>query len=188
MTVGRQAIRMPRSGEHGFTMVEVLVTIVLIGIVVSIAGYAWYGIVESRAVDSATNQVVADLRLAHTSATNQLTSWRVVYNAGGSSVTGCGSGPADYCLLKMSGTTVVEALPRSLPDGTRVTTDNALVVSPLPGFAYDRTLQFKSDGSMQALGVLLPSVAPELTVSADDGDPSTTVSVNLSTSRVQVNA
>jgi type IV fimbrial biogenesis protein FimT len=178
---------MLRTGERGFTVIEVLTTIILIGLIVAIAGYSWYGIVESRAVDSATNQVVADLRLAHTSATNQLTSWRVVYNAGGSPVTGCGSGTADYCLLKMSGSTVVKELPRSLPDGTKMTTANTLVVSPLPGFTYDRTLEFKSNGSAQALGTLLLNVTPEITVSADDGDPSNTVSVNLSTSRVQVN-
>ena len=187
-------MRMLRQGERGFTIVEVLVTIVLMSIILGIASSTWFGVVESRAVDSASNQLVGDLRLAHTSATNQLASWRVVYNAGGSPVTGCGAGvsppPADYCLLKMSGSTVVKELPRSLPDDTKLTSGNMPIVSPLPGFTYDRTLEFKSDGSAQALGALLPSISvtPEITVSADDDDPSYTVSVNLSTSRVQVSA
>src|SRR5215211_3022815 len=59
--------------ERGFTLIEVLVTIIIMGIVFGIASSTWFGIVESRRVDSATNQVVADLRFAHTQATNRLT-------------------------------------------------------------------------------------------------------------------
>src|SRR5215204_3879490 len=59
--------------ERGFTLIEVLVTIILMGIVFAIASSTWFKVVESRRVDSATNQVVADLRLAHTQATNHLT-------------------------------------------------------------------------------------------------------------------
>src|SRR5215203_7381175 len=58
--------------ERGFTLLEVLVTIVIMGIVLAIATSSWFKAVESRRVDSATNQVVADLRLAHTQATNRL--------------------------------------------------------------------------------------------------------------------
>src|SRR5215212_12210043 len=43
------------------------------GIVFAIASSTWFGLAESRRVDSAANQVVADLRLAHTQATNRLT-------------------------------------------------------------------------------------------------------------------
>ena len=64
-------------GERGFTLPEVMIVIVLMGIVFAIASSSWFGMVESRRVDSATNQMVSELRLAHTSATNRLTNWRV---------------------------------------------------------------------------------------------------------------
>src|SRR5215203_955981 len=59
--------------ERGFTLVEVMITIIIMGIVFAIASSTWFKVAESRRVDSATNQVVADLRLAHTQATNHLT-------------------------------------------------------------------------------------------------------------------
>src|SRR5215208_5749271 len=62
-----------RKDERGFTLAEVMVTIVIMGILAGIAFPTWLKVVESRRVDSATNQVVADLRLAHTQATNHLT-------------------------------------------------------------------------------------------------------------------
>src|SRR5215203_1541283 len=58
--------------ERGFTLIEVMITIVIMVIVLAIATSSWFKAVESRRVDSATNQVVADLRLAHTQATNRL--------------------------------------------------------------------------------------------------------------------
>ena len=63
--------------EHGFTLAEVMITIVIMGIVFAIASSTWFGVVESRRVDSATNEMVAELRLAHTRATNRLEDWRI---------------------------------------------------------------------------------------------------------------
>ena len=56
---------------------EVMVTIIIMGIVFAIASSTWFGVVESRRVDSATNQMVSDLHLAHNSATNRLEDWKV---------------------------------------------------------------------------------------------------------------
>ena len=42
------------------------------GIVFAIASSTWFDAAESRGVDSAANQLAADLRLAHTKATNKL--------------------------------------------------------------------------------------------------------------------
>jgi type II secretory pathway pseudopilin PulG len=52
--------------------------IAIIGILIAIAIIIWLGILERRRVDAAANQLAADLRLANTSSTNQLTDWRVV--------------------------------------------------------------------------------------------------------------
>ena len=58
--------------ERGFSLLELTVTIILMGLVFAIASSAWLGAIESRKVDTATNQVAADLRLANTQATNRL--------------------------------------------------------------------------------------------------------------------
>src|SRR5215217_3965941 len=58
--------------ERGFTLVALLITLIIMGIVLGIASSSWFKAIESRRVDSATNQIVADLRLAHTQATNRL--------------------------------------------------------------------------------------------------------------------
>jgi prepilin-type N-terminal cleavage/methylation domain-containing protein len=68
--------------EGGFTLVEVIVVIIMMGIVFGIASASWFGVAESRRVDSATNQVAADLRLAHSRATNRLDDWRIEMDAG----------------------------------------------------------------------------------------------------------
>jgi prepilin-type N-terminal cleavage/methylation domain-containing protein len=44
---------------EGFTLPEVMITIVLIWIVMAIASSTWFGVVESRAVDSAADQLVS---------------------------------------------------------------------------------------------------------------------------------
>lgn len=169
-------------------MVELLAVVVIMGILAAIAIPSWFGIIEQRAVDSAANQLVADLRLAHSSATNQLAPWRLVYNGAGTPVSGCGaSAAADYCLLKMNGSTVVQSMPRSLPDNTKLRETNLLVVSPIPGYAYDRSLQFQPDGSTQTTGGLpLGILTPKITVSAEDNAPSHDITVNLATSRVRI--
>jgi Tfp pilus assembly protein FimT len=102
-----------------------MIVIVLMGIVLAIASSSWFGLVESRRVDSATNQMVSDLRLAHTSATNRLTNWQVVLTSGSSS----------YEIGPSGGT--LEA--RTLPDGTEVAGEVS-------------SIQFTPDGKAQPTG------------------------------------
>src|SRR5829696_4254469 len=68
--------------ERGFSIVELVVVITLMGIVFVIAFSTWRGTIESRKVDSATNQVAADLRQAHSQATNRLADSTFVTPAG----------------------------------------------------------------------------------------------------------
>jgi prepilin-type N-terminal cleavage/methylation domain-containing protein len=79
--------------ERGFTLVEVLVTIISMGVVLAIALPVFFDVMEGRRVDSATNQLAADLRLAHTRATNRLVPQVVNLTAGSSeySITGAPS-------------------------------------------------------------------------------------------------
>lgn len=75
------------SDESGFTLPELTIVIVLMGIVMAIASTSWFGVIESRRVDSASNQLASDLRLAHSTATNRLTDQVVTLSANNSTYT-----------------------------------------------------------------------------------------------------
>src|SRR5215211_5109170 len=81
--------------QRGFTMVELLITIIIMGIVLAIAASSWFGAVESRRVDSATNQLAADLRQAHSMATNRLANQTVTLLADQSEYTKADGNTAD---------------------------------------------------------------------------------------------
>lgn len=145
-----------RVNERGFTLPEVLITIVIMGILLAIASSSWQNVVEGRRVDSATNQLVSDLRLAHTQASNRLTPYQVVLTNGGSSYQ---IGPAGS--LKT----------RTLPDGVKVNT--ALT-----------TLQFSPNGSVSgpagtANEIVVSKTSPATT-------PQHGISINPTTSRVRI--
>ncbi len=168
--------------ERGLTLPEVLTVVAILGILIAIAIIIWLGLMEQRRVDAAANQLAADLRLAHTSATNQLTDWRVVVTVPGAEVSGeedpeapkdwC---EADYCMVRLDAvytegsdppeTTITEQ--RELPEGTKVlfTTDDdddpsTTVPADPKGTGTvapsikdsTRTVEFNADGTARALG------------------------------------
>jgi prepilin-type N-terminal cleavage/methylation domain-containing protein len=144
--------------EEGFTLPEVLIVIVLMGIVFAIASSTWFGIVESREVDSAANQMVSDLRLAHTRATNRLTTHEVHLTDNSSTYQ---IGPAAPAAAET----------RTLPDDVRVQTTGD---TPLE-------IVFKPDGSATPVG-------PPITfkVASADGAPGHNIEINTTTSRVRI--
>ena len=164
------------SDQHGFTLVEVLVTILIIGIVMGIASSSWQGVVESRKVTSATNQLTADLRLANNKSTSQLKDYAVVTNLSSLAIVGTapscpGGAPADYYLVQIgSPITSSVTTAKCLPDGTEI--DAAFGA------------RFTSDGSAATAGGLTT------TVSRKDGgtasNPKHTINVATQTSRVRV--
>lgn len=182
--------------ERGFTLPEVLTAIAILGIILAIAVMIWLGILERRRVDAAANQVAADLRLAHTSATNQLTDWRVVLAPEKADES---AGP-DYYLVKLnapypatSPPSAAERIPRTLPANVKIRNHNAALndnqaaswwVSPVSsGSAPDptRTSEFNSDGAMAFYAGSSGSVC--VTV---DGDPERKITVQSATSRVKI--
>ena len=93
--------------ERGFTLVELMLVILLMGIVFAIASSTWFDAIESRKADSATNQVVADLRNTYSKATNRLADYSFVIPSANS--TTYETGPTSEALV-----------PTSLPDGTQI--------------------------------------------------------------------
>jgi prepilin-type N-terminal cleavage/methylation domain-containing protein len=144
--------------ERGFTLIEVIITIMLMLIVFGIASSTWFKVAESRRVDSATNQVVADLRLAHTQATNHLTDSSFVVPSADSSTYQVGP-PGD-----------LET--RNLPGDDQGTPKTKILAAT--------TITFHSEGSAEI------DPAGDITVAATDGDPFHAINVNTVTSRVKI--
>lgn len=188
-------------GERGFTLPEVLMTIAIMGILIAIAIVTWLGIVESRRVDAATNQLVSDLRLAHNRATNQLTDWRLVLVYGRADKS---EGP-DYYLVRLDDTydggappPATRRIPRYFPGGVwtkTVITASGIIVddksadywvepwstapSPVPD---TRTIEFNSDGSMR----YLPSGPSGSACVTVDDNPQNRVITQSTTSRTRI--
>lgn len=141
---------------QGFTLPEVMMVIVIMGILAAIAIPSWRSVVEGRQVDSATNQLASDLRLAHTKATNRLTNYQVVFTDGSSSYQ---FGPAG------------SPVTRTLPDG--VIADTTLT-----------TIEFKPDGSVTGPAGSANDIRVSKTNPA--ADPRHGISVNPTTSRIKV--
>jgi len=198
METWRKTARAARRAEQGFTLPEVLVVIAILGILLAIAVAVWLGILEQRRVDAATNQLIADLRLAHTSATNQLTDWRVVLHP----EKGPENAGADYTLVKLSapypegypvGSTPmlasgVASQPRTFPGDVKIVnisgnldTGSGWLIAPSL-IDTTRTLEFNSTGSMRFYQAVSGSTC--VTV---DGNPQNRVTVIAATSQVKIN-
>ncbi len=177
--------------ERGFTLQETLVTVFIMGLLLAIGIIIFLGILERWRVDAAATQVKADLRMAHSSASNQLTDWRVVFVPG----RGDESVGPDYYLIKMAGvdgTTRDAGTPvkeRYLPANVEVSNhssnlndsttnpDNLISGSP----ASTRTLEVNPNGTLAF------RVGPSGTVCVTiDEDPQRRITALAATSRVRV--
>ena len=158
--------------EHGFTLMEVMITILIMGIVFAIASSTWFGVVESRRVDSATNQMVSELHLAHTRATNRLENWQVDPRPPGNpSPTPTNDyriGPcADPCAAPLPDSVPLS----SLEEG-----------SGFPPGMSGAGVVFRPNGEAETFGLAGSSIQ----VAADDGSPCHEIEVNVATSRIKV--
>ena len=154
--------------ERGFTLIEVLTTIIIMGIVFAIASSTWSAVVEGRRVDTATNQLAADLRLAHTTATNRLVPQVVNLTAGSSeySMTGFPSRDLDDDALSDRVTVDTTAIIAFCPDGSAEIPPSAPVCSA------------GAVGGPTTIIVGLPTDPTQ--------EPSHTIEVNTVTSRIQI--
>lgn len=164
-----------RESEQGFTLPEVLLTVALLGVLLTIASSMWFGVVETRRVDSAANQLAADLRLAHSRATNQLTDWRVMVHEG----RGDPDQGRDYRVVRPSDNAGFD---RFLPENSMI------ISSELNEDGGSKILRFRSNGTVEAVGGFGDADGDgeiRLTVSVD-GDPSRNVTIVPTTSRVKI--
>ncbi len=197
---GMRAARVRRE-EKGFTLPEVLAGIVILGILIAIAVVIWLGILERRRVEAATNQLVSDMRLANTKATNQLTDWRTV----AAFEQGVEDEGADYYLVRLNGVyesgrvpNATQRTPRYFPGNVEMkkvrnpsgfitdSQDADYWIAPwdsVPDLLPEtRTIEFNSNGTMRFVP-RGPNGSICVTV---DGDPQNRVSASSATSRVRV--
>lgn len=197
---GRRAI--PYKDERGYTLTEVMTAVAIFVLLLAIAIIVILALLERWRVDAATNQLVADMRLAHTSATEQLTDWRVVlvpdrYDED--------EGP-DYYMVRLavpygdsSGKATKPQLdpetppePRTFPGNVRAMnisgkTDNQSKgwwLRPWAESGSDpptRTVEFNTDGAMWVSGAVSGSTC--VTV---DENPENKLTVTSATSRVKI--
>jgi prepilin-type N-terminal cleavage/methylation domain-containing protein len=191
--------------ERGFTLPELLTTIAILAILIVIAVIMLLGILERRRVNAAANQLAADMRLAHTSAANQLTDWRVVLvpNRGQDD-------KPDYYLVKLvtpysdehpSAPRAARIIPRTFPANVKVmvqtknmsstgttvpiqdNTSQTYYLSPDPSIVEATSaLEFNADGAMTGYGGS-PSGTVRVTI---DEDPQGQVRYLAATSRIKV--
>ena len=197
-----------REDEGGYTLPEVLTAVAIMSIILVIGVIVLLALLERWRVEAAADQFAADLRLAHTRATEQLTDWRVVFMDDGTPLSGCSS--ADYCMVKLNfpygagdpapalDDSVGPAV-RELPDGTRIREvtfdpdcshgDRNAAIPPSScgsGGAQDgatRTLEFNPNGTVRTLR---PGQSGTVVISSDDGSPVCPVVFNAPTSRIRI--
>jgi prepilin-type N-terminal cleavage/methylation domain-containing protein len=189
------ALRAEIKDERGFTLQEVLTVVAILGILFAIGVIAFLSLLERWRVNAATEQLVADLRLAHASATNQLTDWRVVLVPDQAERE---YGP-DYYMVKLADPYDEEdptppkvandspPEPRYFPGDVGILnirgaldTDTGWAIEPsMPG--RTRTLEFNTDGAM----VFYQGVSGSTCVTVDRS-PENRVVVHSATSRVKI--
>ena len=108
--------------RRGYTLPEVLTAVAVAGVLAAISLIIFLALLERWRVEAAADQLAADMRLAHTNATQQLTDWRVVLTHDGRP-------------LKGSRTLGTDPYASRLPEHGRSASRNPDYLSEYPPFA-----------------------------------------------------
>lgn len=208
MCVIRSNIARVCKEERGYTLPEILTAVSIISIILAIGIIVLLALLERWRVEAAADQFAADLRLAHTRASEQLTDWRVVFMHDGTPLGRCSS--ADYCMVKLKfpygagdpTPALADDAPlvqRELPDRTKIKDvtfdpdcshgDRDAVVPPsscgsdAAQNGATRTLEFNSNGTVRTLR---PGQSGTVVISSEDGIPTCPVVFNAPTSRIRI--
>ncbi len=143
--------------SFGFTLLELLVVMVMVGVLVAIAAPSWLGFVHNRRLTSAQSQAFSTLRLAQSNAKRSQTMWQATFrNAPGIS---------QYAVHKSPPSSMTKEYWDSLPwqnfdGGVRIvdntetqprTTFTKLTAVPEPDIYR---VQFKPKGNPNGIGEL----------------------------------
>ena len=165
--------------ERGFSLTELMVVISVMGVLAAIAISFWGNVVEARRVTSATNQVVADLRRAHTNSTNRLEDWQVDLGPPGDPINSYRIGP---CEGTCGGGELSTPL-LFLDECEEEDVDDCSPRTMFPPAMSGVRVAFYPDGGAQFFG----AAGNIIRVAAADGDgPCRQIQVNTVTSRVEV--
>jgi type II secretory pathway pseudopilin PulG len=145
---------------------EMMITILIMGILAAIASSFWFGLIENRRVEGATNQMVSELHLAHNRATNRLENWEVDLRAPGDPTNAYRIGPC------------VDPCGAPLPPPSRSLEERTTFPSGMSGVR----IVFKPNGDAEIIGLAGSSIQ----VAAEDGSPCHEIDVNEATSRLRV--
>jgi prepilin-type N-terminal cleavage/methylation domain-containing protein len=194
--------------ERGYTLPEILTAVSIMSIILAIGIIVLLALLERWRVEAAADQFAADLRLAHTRATEQLTDWRVVFMDDGTPLSRCSS--VDYCMIKLNAPygagdptpKLDDKTPparRELPEWTKIKDvtfdadcshgDRDAVVPPsycgsnATQNGATRTLEFNSNGTVRTLR---PGQSGTVVISSEDGSPTCPVVFNAPTSRIRI--
>jgi Tfp pilus assembly protein FimT len=126
-----------------------VITIAILGILIAIAIIVFLVLLEWWRVNTAADQLAADMRLAHTNATNQLPEWRLILIP---EVADESTGP-DYYLVKSDGSDCIRRLFSAnvkIENHNSALNDDPVIVpacAPSPPYMI-RKAQFNTDGTM----------------------------------------
>src|SRR5919107_1737145 len=174
--------------ERGYTLPEILTAVSIMSIILAIGIIILLALLERWRGDAA-DQFAADLRLAHTRATEQLTDWRVVFMHDGAPLSHCAS--ADYCMVKLN-------VPYGAGDPTPVLADDTPQVRrELPDWTKIKDVTFDPDCSHGDRDAVVPpsscgsdaaqnGATRTVVISSEDGIPTCPVIFNAPTSRIRI--
>ncbi len=79
-------------GRAGFTLVEAMIIVVLVGVLVAMVGPPMYGYLQSQRLKTNTDRMVADLQFARSQAIARGSVLRIATTANGYTITDTGDG------------------------------------------------------------------------------------------------